>query len=112
MSVATLRQRSDCPACVHGRREWLSGTKGSQTTVLCGRNAVQVSPPVKHALALDELAAKLGGSGAVSQNAFLLRFTPAGTETQLTIFPDGRAIIKGTDDVTVARSLYARYVGA
>ncbi len=112
MSVASLRERSDCPACVHGKREWLSGAKGSQTTVLCGRNAVQVSPPVKHALALAELAAKLRGSGEVSQNAFLLRFTPAGTAAQLTIFPDGRAIIKGTDDVTVARSLYARYVGA
>ena len=112
MSVSSLRDRSDCPACVHGQRDWLSGTRGSQTTVLCGRNAVQVSPAGKHAIALPELAAKLAGSGAVSQNAFLLRFTPTGTETQLTIFPDGRAIIKGTDDVTVARSLYARYVGA
>ncbi|MGE5190860.1 MAG: ThiF family adenylyltransferase [Deltaproteobacteria bacterium] len=112
MSVASLRERSDCPACIHGKREWLSGTKGSQTTVLCGRNAVQVSPAEKHALALSDLAAKLAEAGAVSQNAFLLRFTPAGTDAQLTIFPDGRAIVKGTDDVTVARSLYARYVGA
>ena len=112
MNVASLRERSDCPACVHGRREWLSGAKGSQTTVLCGRNAVQVSPAGKQAIVLAELAAKLGGSGTVSQNAFLLRFTPSGAATQLTIFPDGRAIIKGTDDVTVARTLYARYVGA
>jgi adenylyltransferase/sulfurtransferase len=112
MSVAALRERSDCPACVHGRREWLTGTKGSQTTILCGRNAVQVSPADKHAIALSDLATKLAESGTVSQNTFLLRFTPAGTKAQLTIFPDGRAIIKGTDDVTVARSLYARYVGA
>jgi adenylyltransferase/sulfurtransferase len=112
MSVATLRERSDCPACVHGKREWLSGAKGSQTTVLCGRNAVQVSPPQRHSLSLPELAAKLRGVGDISQNAFLLRLTLPGGETQLTIFPDGRAIIKGTDDVTVARSLYARYVGA
>ncbi len=112
MNVARLRERSDCPACVHGKREWLSGTKGSQTTVLCGRNAVQISPPQKHALSLPELAAKLSGVGEVSYNAFLVRLTLPGGETQLTIFPDGRAIIKGTDDVTTARSLYARYVGA
>jgi molybdopterin-synthase adenylyltransferase len=112
MNVAHLRERSDCPACVHGKRDWLSGTKGSQTTVLCGRNAVQVSPAEKHALSLSELATKLRGTGEVSQNAFLLRLTLPGGEGQLTIFPDGRAIIKGTDDITVARSLYARYVGA
>jgi adenylyltransferase/sulfurtransferase len=111
MSVARLRERADCPACVHGKRDWLSGSKGSQTTVLCGRNAVQVSPPEKHALSLPDLAAKLSGIGDVSYNAFLLRLTLPGNEAQLTIFPDGRAIIKGTDDVSTARSLYARYVG-
>lgn len=112
MNVANLRERSDCPACVRGERDWLSGKKGSQTTVLCGRNAVQVSPPQKQTLSLVELAGKLRSAGDVSQNAFLVRLTLPGKEFQLTIFPDGRAIIKGTDDVTVARSLYARYVGA
>jgi len=112
MNVAHLRERSNCPACIEGKREWLSGAKGSQTTVLCGRNAVQVSPSEKHALSLPELAAKLRGTGEVTHNAFLLRLTLPGGEAQLTVFPDGRAIIKGTDDVTVARSLYARYIGA
>ncbi len=111
MNVANLRERSDCPACVRGERDWLSGKKGSQTTVLCGRNAVQVSPAERQALSLAELATKLRAAGDVSQNAFLLRLTLPGNEFQLTVFPDGRAIIKGTDDVTVARSLYARYVG-
>ncbi len=111
MNVANLRERSNCPACVQGKREWLSGEKGSQTTVLCGRNAVQISPPEKRPLSLTELAGRLRTAGEVSQNAFLLRLTLPGGEFQLTIFPDGRAIIKGTDDVTVARSLYARYVG-
>ncbi|HEY3964648.1 MAG TPA: ThiF family adenylyltransferase [Planctomycetaceae bacterium] len=111
MNLATLRERSDCPACVRGERDWLSGKKGSQTTALCGRNAVQVSPAEKQALSLAELAAKLRAAGDVSQNAFLLRLTLPGNEFQLTVFPDGRAIIKGTDDITVARSLYARYVG-
>ncbi len=112
MNVANLRERADCPACVHGKRDWLSGTKGSQTTVLCGRNAVQISPAEKHALSLPDLAVRLRGTGEVSQNAFLLRLTLPGDEFQLTIFADGRAIIKGTDDLAVARSLYARYVGA
>jgi len=111
MSVARLRERADCPACVHGKREWLSGMKGSQTTVLCGRNAVQISPAQKRPLSLVDLAEKLRTAGDVSHNAFLLRLTLPGGEFQLTIFPDGRAIIKGTDEITVARSLYARYVG-
>src|SRR4029077_20990040 len=71
MNVANLRERSDCPACVQGKRDWLSGKKGSQTTVLCGRNAVQVSPAEKQILSLAELAAKLRAAGDVSQNAFL-----------------------------------------
>ncbi len=112
MNVANLREKSDCPACVKGERDWLSGKKGSQTTVLCGRNAVQVSPAEKQMLSLVDLAARLGAAGDVSQNAFLVRLTLPEDEFQLTIFPDGRAIVKGTDDVTVARSLYARYVGA
>jgi len=111
MSVANLRERSNCPACVGGARDWLSGNKGSQTTILCGRNAVQVSPPEKRPLSLPELAARLRSSGEVTHNPFLVRLTLPGGEFQLTIFADGRAIIKGTDDITVARSLYARYVG-
>lgn len=112
MSVANLREQSKCPACVGGEREWLAGRKGSQTTVLCGRNAVQISPPEKHALSFAELAPKLKSAGAVSYNQFLLRLTLPGDQQQITLFPDGRAIIKGTDDPTVARALYARYVGA
>lgn len=129
MSVANLREQSNCPACVQGRREWLSGEKGSQTTILCGRNAVQVSPAARLALSFAELAPKLQAAGEVSYNPFLLRLTlrerpvrEAATEQapetaadgpmQITLFPDGRAIIKGTDDVTIARSVYAKYVGA
>lgn len=112
MNVANLRERSNCPACIGGERDWLSARKGSQTTILCGRNAVQVSPAEKQVLSLPELAARLRPAGDVSQNAFLLRLTLPGNEFQLTVFPDGRAIIKGTSDITVARSLYARYVGA
>jgi adenylyltransferase/sulfurtransferase len=58
---------------------------------------------------LAQLAARLEGLGAVRSNEFALRLdTP---EHQITIFPDGRAIVKGTTDVGLARSLYSKYVG-
>ena len=112
MNTTNLRERTNCPACVQGARDWLSAKKGSQTVVLCGRNAVQISPAERQVLSLSEIATRLAPAGAVSKNAFLVRLTLPGDAFQLTIFPDGRAIIKGTDDPTVARSLYARYVGA
>jgi adenylyltransferase/sulfurtransferase len=111
MNVAGLREKSDCPACVQGRRDWLRGDRLSQSTVLCGRNAVQVTPSQKTSLSLSEVASRLAGAGAVSHNEYLLRLTLPGEQAQITLFPDGRAIIKGTDDVSAARALYARYVG-
>lgn len=121
MSVANLREQANCPACIGGERAWLRGGRGAQTTVLCGRNAVQVSPAERTALSLPVLAERLKSVGQVNFNAFLLRLTikpvqvPPGEnpqgEMQITIFPDGRAIIKGTPDPAIARGLYARYVG-
>ncbi len=99
---------AECPAC--GRREFphLNGTRRAPVS-LCGHNAVQIHERARP-LDLGELAARLGALGPVRRNEFALRFeTPP---YLLTIFPDGRAIIKGTTDVGVARSLYARYVGA
>jgi adenylyltransferase/sulfurtransferase len=104
-----LREESDCPACKHGQFDWLAGRRGSQTAVLCGRNAVQVRPPAGMRFALDELATKLATAGRVTRNGFLLRL--AVDPYLLTIFPDGRAIIGGTDDLAVARTVYAKYVG-
>jgi len=97
-----------CPAC--GRREfpYLSGERRSPVS-LCGRNAVQIHERSRP-LDLEDLAARLAPLGVVRANEFALRFeTPP---YLLTVFPDGRAIVKGTTDVGVARSLYARYVGA
>jgi adenylyltransferase/sulfurtransferase len=96
-----------CPAC--GRREfpYLEGRE-RQPTVLCGRNAVQISErstPVD----LKALATQLAPVGEVKVNEFLVRAHVGGFE--FTVFPDGRAIIKGTSDPGVARSLYAKYVG-
>jgi molybdopterin-synthase adenylyltransferase len=111
MNVGNLRERSDCPACQHGERVWLSGQKGGESTVLCGRNAVQVRPPEKTQLVLEDLAQKLKTSGDVQSNKFLLKLTLKETDYELTIFRDGRAIIKGTEDIGIARGLYSRYIG-
>jgi molybdopterin/thiamine biosynthesis adenylyltransferase len=110
MSLASLRDEHNCPACDRGEFSWLKGERGSHTAVLCGRNSVQLSYPGRERLALDELAQKLRGIGRVTRNPFLLRL--AVDEYVLTIFPDGRAIVGGTDDVATARTLYARYVGS
>jgi molybdopterin-synthase adenylyltransferase len=112
LNVGDLRERADCPACKQGERLWLSGKMGSRTSVLCGRNAVQVSPTERGPIALDELAARLQGSGDVKMNEYLLRLSPHGSPYELTVFRDGRAIIKGTDDLAVARSVYSRYIGS
>jgi adenylyltransferase/sulfurtransferase len=109
MQVAPLLGKVDCPCCQRRRFEWLEGEQGSQTTSLCGRNAVQVSHRTPARLNFEEMARHLAAMGRVSFNRFLLKFDVDGYE--FTVFPDGRAIIKGTSDVERARALYARYVG-
>lgn len=112
LNVGELRERSNCPACKNGERLWLSGREGSQSTILCGRNAVQVSPPKRGTLPLDQLAARLRDSGTVTHNPYLLKLELRDPDFEVTVFRDGRAIIKGTDDITVARGIYSRYVGS
>jgi adenylyltransferase/sulfurtransferase len=111
VDVSRLRDQSDCRVCRHGQFDWLSGEHGSTSAVLCGRNAVQLSPPPGAAvLSLDTLAARLAGVGPISHNAFLLRLSV--DDCVLTVFPDGRTIVSGTDDLAAARTLHARYIGS
>ncbi|MFO1022608.1 MAG: ThiF family adenylyltransferase [Planctomycetales bacterium] len=112
MQTHDLRDRASCPACFHGERLWLNATRGQQSTSLCGRNAVQIVPADPLALSLPALAEKLQRIGSVSQNPFLIKFQPQNSEQSLTIFPDGRTIVSGTDDPIVAKTLFARYVGS
>jgi adenylyltransferase/sulfurtransferase len=109
MKIAPLKDAVDCPCCRRHRFDWLEGEHGSQTTSLCGRNAVQVSHRGGARLKFEELAANLESVGEVTYNRFLLKFTTDGHE--FTVFPDGRAIIKGTSDTDKARTLYAKYIG-
>ena len=100
---------ADCPTCQARRFEFLDAEVGSRTATLCGRDAVQIRPTASVALDLPGLAERLAPLGEVRHNPHLVRLLTNGYD--LTIFPDGRAIVKGTSDPAVARGLYARYVG-
>jgi molybdopterin-synthase adenylyltransferase len=99
----------DCKTCARREFEFLDAEAVEFSAVLCGRNAVQIAPPKQAQLDLVELSKRLASIAEVKQNEYLVRFAAEGKE--LTIFPDGRAIVKGTDDITLARSLYSRFVG-
>lgn len=105
-----LRESADCHCCMHGQYDWLEGGRGSSSAVLCGRNAVQLSHQGSEAVSLEGLERKLAGVAQVKRNAFLLRAAIDGYV--LTVFPDGRAIIGGTDDIPTARTVYAKYIGS
>src|SRR3954447_16413822 len=109
IKIAGLKGKVDCPCCGRGKFEWLDGEHGAQTTSLCGRNAVQVSHRIAGKLDFATMARELGVMGKVSFNKFLLKFDV--DDYQFTVFPDGRAIIKGTADADKAKTLYAKYVG-
>ncbi len=110
LKIANLLGKVDCPCCQQKNFEWLEGSMGSHTTTLCGRNAVQVAARRPEPLDFPEMARRLGPLGEVRHNAFMLRFATEGYE--FTVFPDGRAIIKGTNDISKARTLYAQFVGS
>jgi len=103
-----IGRRDDCPAC-RGKYEFLEARFGTKTTSLCGQNAVQVLNPAVGEVSFDSLAAHLKPLGEVSYNEFMLRFVVDSHE--MVIFPDGRAIVKNTNDESLARGLYAKYIG-
>ena len=101
------KPRVGCRACGHRDFVYLAGA-GRPHITLCGRNSVQIHErhrPVD----LAEMSRRLQPHGAVRHTDFVLKFWREPYE--MTLFPDGRAIIKGTSDTAIARSLYARYIG-
>ncbi len=99
----------DCSTCVARKFETLDSEKNEFAAVLCGRHAVQISPSQPAHLNLNSLSQRLAGAGDVKGNEYLLRFRTG--EFEMTVFQDARSIIRGTDDIAVARSLYAKYIG-
>ena len=106
--VAADKPRAGCRACGERNFIHLAG-EGRPHITLCGRNSVQIHERHRP-LDFAEMSERLKPHGAVRHNDFVLKFWREPYE--MTLFPDGRAIIKGTTDTAVARSLYARYVGA
>jgi adenylyltransferase/sulfurtransferase len=105
----TARKPHQGCRCCDGRDFVHLAGEGRPHITLCGRNSVQIHEqhrPVNFA----ELSGKLSPHGTVRHNDFVLKFFRDPYE--MTLFPDGRAIIKGTTDTAVARSLYARFVGS
>jgi adenylyltransferase/sulfurtransferase len=70
-----------------------------------------VSPAEKIGVSLEELARRLESAGVVTSNPFLIRVAMVDSDLEMTVFPDGRAIVKGTEDPAAARAIYSRYVG-
>ncbi|MEZ6196286.1 MAG: ThiF family adenylyltransferase [Planctomycetota bacterium] len=101
--------REDCPACVGRERRWLDRTTPTRAVSLCGRDSVQILPGVARSLDLAELADRLSRAGEVDRNGFAVTLRLA--EREITVFRDGRGLVRGTSDPTEARALYARYVG-
>jgi len=100
---------TDCLTCSQHEFATLEPDNRDFVAVLCGRHAVQVSPSQPVQVDLNLLGERLASSGEVKLNDYLLRFQTG--EFEMTIFQDARSIIRGTDDVATARSLYARFIG-
>jgi molybdopterin-synthase adenylyltransferase len=115
LKVARARDEGDCPCCKRRDFEFLDGKAGSSATALCGRDAVQLRHR-QHPGAVDlgEVAGRLRRHGAVVANEFMVRaeIREGSQVYELTLFADGRAIVKGTAEAGVARGVYARYVGS
>ncbi len=106
--IAADKPRAGCRAC--GQRDFIHlAGKGRPHITMCGRNSVQIHERARP-IDFAELQRRLEAHGIVRHNEFVLKFWREPYE--MTLFPDGRAIIKGTTDAAVARSLYARFVGS
>jgi molybdopterin/thiamine biosynthesis adenylyltransferase len=100
--------RGGCPAC-HGNYEFLEGKSFTKATRLCsGGQAVEVLDPSVRAVSLEGLAMHLKLLGQVAYSEYMLRFSFDSTE--MVVFPDGRAIVKNTDNEPLALELYAKYI--
>jgi adenylyltransferase/sulfurtransferase len=105
-------KREDCPCCV--RREFVHVARARSvrmSTALCGQRAVQVVPGAHATIDLRELAARLQGAAEVRASALAISVRPIGAAWEMSVFADGRAIVRGETDSAKARAIYARYVG-
>lgn len=108
-SISVGQPAPNCLTCSLRKFETLEPESAEFAAVLCGRHAVQVSPARPTQVDLAQLSKRLAPAGEVKSNDYLLRFRTG--EFEMTIFQDARSIIRGTDDISTARSLYAKFIG-
>lgn len=106
--IASGGPRPDCPVCARREFRYLAG-EGRPHITLCGRNSVQIHEH-RRPINFSEMSQRLAPHGTVKFNDAILKFWRG--DYEITLFEDGRAIIKGTTDTSVARSLYARFIGS
>ena len=109
-SLFDIQMDQECVCCVRNQFDFLEGQDGMQLTALCGRNAVQIVQRDSATIDLAEKGRLLSQLGEVKVTKFLLKFFI--DDFELTLFPDGRAIVKGTDEEAVAKNIYSKYIGS
>ena len=115
LRIAEGTASDECLCCGHRRFEYLDGKAGSSSISLCGNDAVQLTHKQQAGkIDFNDIAARLQQHGTVKANEFMLRANISDNQKayELTLFTDGRAIVKGTGDPSVARSVYAKYIGS
>jgi molybdopterin/thiamine biosynthesis adenylyltransferase len=103
------KPKKGCPTCQLKEFPALNVENDDQVTSLCGRETIQITPKGNHRLDLGDWQDKLQKIGQVEQTPFLLRCQVEGLK--LVLFPDGRVLVQGTDDISRAKSVYAKYIG-
>ena len=109
LDVGDLKTLNNCPTCNAHNYEFLEAKGGVMATLLCGRNAVQVIYRKAGKADLEQLAQRLMPATDVVCNDFMMKFKVE--DYEFTVFRDGRAIIVGTNDTSIAKSLYSKYLG-
>ena len=104
-----VKKNEKCECCGKENYEFIDSDEQEIITSLCGRNAIQITPADPKELSLKNIGEKLEKLGTVKCSDFIMLFK--NDETEISLFRDGRAIIKGTNDEMVARTIYARYIG-
>lgn len=114
LNISSAYRAGECACCGRGEFTHLAGEFSGAAASLCGRDAVQIVPRSAAPTDLSALAVRLEPHGHVEHNRYLLRaqLSDAAGPIELTVFPNGRAIVKGTSRADVARSIYAKYLGS
>jgi adenylyltransferase/sulfurtransferase len=104
-----IKRRSNCECCGKHNFEYLSNTKNEDMISICGSGAIQITPENKMSISFENLAIRLKKVGKVDVHPIILRLNIK--KYEINIFRDGRAIITGTNDKKIAKSLYTKYIG-